>query len=91
MQIAYLNVFAYSFFSSNNYKLVLINSLEIHVENKYSKNLSPFIIGSTPVARHKPPNLLLNILFSSRVAQALLVISTPAANPSKIRLRRSVG
>lgn len=54
-------------------------------------NHVPFCLGWTPLARHNPPNLLLKILFPSNVAVALFVISTPAAFPSKIRLRRNMG
>lgn len=61
---------------------------------KFIKNFKdhvPFCLGWTPLARHSPPNLLLKILFPSNVAVALFVISTPAALPSKIRLRRNMG
>lgn len=51
----------------------------------------PRMMGWTPLAKHKPPNLLLNIWLFSKVAVALFVISTPAASPSKIRLRLSTG
>uniref|UniRef100_A0A6B0U8P5 Putative secreted protein n=1 Tax=Ixodes ricinus TaxID=34613 RepID=A0A6B0U8P5_IXORI len=48
-------------------------------------------MGCTPLARQRPPKRLLKIWLNSRVAVALLVISTPAASPSKMRLRRSTG
>ena len=54
-------------------------------------SLLPFITGFTPLATDSPLNLLLNTLLPSRWAVALFVISTPAACPSKIRLRRNVG
>lgn len=56
-----------------------------------NRTLLPLTIGCTPLARHKPPNLLLKIWLNSKVAVALFVISTPAAKPSKIRLRLSIG
>lgn len=52
---------------------------------------TPLQIGVTPDARHNPPNRLLKIWLNSNVAVALLVISMPAASPSKIRFRRRIG
>ena len=51
----------------------------------------PLIVGCTPLAKHKPPNLFLKIWLNSNVAVALLVISTPAASPSNIRFLLSTG
>ena len=51
----------------------------------------PVSIGWTPLARQSPPKRLLNIWFSSNVAVALFVISTPAASPSNIRFRLRIG
>lgn len=51
----------------------------------------PLRTGNTPLAKQRPPNLLLKTLLFSNVAEALLVISTPAAWPSKIRFFRRVG
>lgn len=48
-------------------------------------------MGCTPLAKQRPPKRLLNIWLLSKVAVALLVISTPAAKPSKILFRLNVG
>lgn len=47
-------------------------------------NVIPVRVGLTPLAKQSPPKRLLNIWFCSKVAVALLVISTPAARPSNI-------
>ncbi len=52
---------------------------------------APLRLGATPLARQRPPNLLLKMRLPSSVAVAPLVISMPAAWPSKMRLRRSTG
>lgn len=58
---------------------------------RQTKLYLPLVVGCTPLAKHKPPNRLLNIWLLSSVAVALLVISTPAASPSKIRFLLNTG
>ena len=76
----------YIFIQCSEWKDTYFNILNWHLLMKL-----PFNVGLTPLARHKPPNLLLNILFVSRVAVALFVISMPAACPSNILLPRKIG
>lgn len=77
-------------FVSCNKKYLFCHGTRLLV-SQFTTSPIPLQVGVTPEARHRPPKRLLNIWLSSNVAVALLVISIPAASPSKIRFLLRMG
>lgn len=71
--------------------LVVLDPVVPHDRVHVGGQAQPCKVGRQPAVPGPPPNLLFCRMLPSSVAVAPLVISIPAARPSRIRLRFSVG